>query len=83
MCSLVDHDRLQLDYKDDEISIGDRAIPNDTTTKQLEALGATINFIDKWLKMLRGNYDAICEAYTNAMKLMVMQIPQTVKIALT
>ena len=24
MCSLVDHDRLQLDYKDDEISIGDR-----------------------------------------------------------
>ena len=24
MCSLVVHDRLQLDYKDDEISIGDR-----------------------------------------------------------
>ena len=33
MCSLVAHDRLQNDYKDDEISIGDREIPNDVTTK--------------------------------------------------
>ena len=24
MCSLVSHDRLKFDYKDDEISIGDR-----------------------------------------------------------
>ena len=46
MCSLVAHDRLQLDYKDDEISIGDRSIPNDTTIKTLESLCATINFID-------------------------------------
>ena len=27
MCSLVAHDMLQDDYKDDESSIGDRAIP--------------------------------------------------------
>ena len=33
MCSLVAHDRLQTDYKDDEISIGDRAIPNNATVK--------------------------------------------------
>ena len=33
MCYLVAHDRLQTDYKDDEISIGDRAIPNDATVK--------------------------------------------------
>ena len=33
--------------------------------------------------MLRGNFDARSEAYINAMKLMFMQIPQTVKIALT
>ena len=33
MCSLVSHDRLKTDYKDDEISIGDRAIPNDATVK--------------------------------------------------
>ena len=28
MCSLVAHDRLQNQYKDDESSIGNRAIPN-------------------------------------------------------
>ena len=33
MCSLVAHDRLQNDYKDDESSIGNRAIPNDATVK--------------------------------------------------
>ena len=33
MCSLVAHDRLQLDYKDDESSIGDRAIPDNATIK--------------------------------------------------
>ena len=83
MCFLVSHDRLQLEYKDDEISIGDREIPNDATIKTLEALGATFNFIDIWLKILRENYDARCEAYINAMKGMFMQIPQNVKIALT
>ena len=83
MCSLVAHDRLQLDYKDYESSIGDREIPNDATIKTLEALGATFNFIDVWLKLLLENYDAICEAYINAMKEMFMQIPQNVEIALT
>ena len=36
-----------------------------------------------WLKLLCGNYDARCEAYINAMKLMSTQIPETFKIALT
>ena len=35
MCSLGAHDKFQLDYKDDEISIGDREIPNDATLKTL------------------------------------------------
>ena len=83
MCSLVAHNKLQLDYKYDEISIGDRAISDDAAIKTLEALGATINFIDIWLKLLRENVYARCEAYTNAMKLIFMQIAQTVKIALT
>ena len=83
MCSLVAHDRLQLDYKDDESSIGDMEIPNDATIKTLEALGATFNFIDIWLKLLRENCGDICEAYINAMEQMFMQIPQNVKIALT
>ena len=53
MCSLVAHDILQLDYKDDESSIGNRAITDNATTKALEALGATINFIDIWIKLFR------------------------------
>ena len=33
ICSLVAHDRLQLDYKYDEGSIVDRVMPNDATIK--------------------------------------------------
>ena len=58
-------------------------IPNDATIKTLEELGATFNYIDIWLKLLRGNFDARCEAYINSMKLMFRQIPQTMKVALT
>ena len=83
MCSLVAHDRLQLYYKDDESSIGDRSIPDDKTVKILEALGATINSIDIWIKFLREHFEARCEAYINAMKVMFRQIPHTIKIALT
>ena len=83
MCSLVDHDRLKLDYKDDESSIGDRSIPDDATIKTLEEFGATINFIDIWLKLLREHFNARRDAYLNAMKVMFRKIPQTIKIALT
>ena len=83
MCSLVSHDKLQLYYKDDESSIGDREIPDNATTKILEALGYTINFIDIWLKLFCESFNARCDAYIYAMKYMFMQIPQTVKILLT
>ena len=83
ICSLFSHDRLQLDNKDYESSIGDREIPDDATIKTLEELGATFNFIDIWLKLLRENCGDICEAYINAMKDIFMQIPQNVEIALT
>ena len=56
MCSLVALDRLHTDYKDNDSSIGVRAIPNDATVKELKSLGATFNFIDIWLKLLRKNY---------------------------
>ena len=79
MCSLVARDRFQLYYKDDEISIVDRAIPDYATIKTLESLSATINFIDIWLKLLCESFDARCEAYINALKLMFMQIPQILK----
>ena len=46
MCSLVDHDRMQDNEQDDEISLGDIEIPKDATVKALNSLGATFNFID-------------------------------------
>ena len=58
MCFLVDHEGLRLDYKDDEISIVDRAIPDNATTKILEALGATNNFIDIWLTLFCETFNA-------------------------
>ena len=83
MCSLVIHDILQLYYKDDEISIGDRSIPDNATTKALESLVENINFIDIWLKLFLGNFNFGCDAYINATKDMFKQIPQTIKKALT
>ena len=35
MCSLVAHERLKIDDKDDEISIGDSSIPDNATSKAL------------------------------------------------
>ena len=74
---------MQLDYKYDESSIGDRTIPDNATTKTLEELGDTVNFIDIWLKLLHANFNARRDAYINAMKVMFKKIPQTIKIALT
>ena len=82
MCYLVAHDRLQNDYKDDEISIGDRSIPNDATVKELKSLGATFNFIDIWLKLLRTHYCAQSESYSIAMEDMFKHIPQNFDRAL-
>ena len=45
MCSLVAHNRLQLDYKYHERNIGDREITNDAIIKTLEALGDTFNLL--------------------------------------
>ena len=74
MCSLVSHDRLEPDYKDYEISIGDREIPNDATIKTLESLGANFNFIDIWLKLLCGNYCARSESYINSMRNLILML---------
>ena len=83
MCSLVSHNRLQNDYKDDEISIGDRAIPNYATVKELNALGAIFNFIDIWIKLLRENYFDRSESYSIYMEEMFKQVPKNVERALT
>ena len=53
------------------------------TIKSLEALCATFNCIDIWLKLLRENYCARSDSCINAMKKMFMKIPQNVEISLT
>ena len=68
MYYLVAHDKIQPNYEDYEISIVDRSIPKDSTTKALKSLGANFNFIDIWIKLFLDNYDARCDAYVNAMK---------------
>ena len=76
MCSLAAHDKIQPSYEDDEISVGDRSIPKNATTKLLKSLGATLNFIDICLKLFDENYYARCVAYITAMKDVFKQIPQ-------
>ena len=83
MCSLVEHDKMQRDYEDDERSLGDSSITKDTKTKSLTELGATLNFIDLWLKLFIGDYSARCDEYVNAMKEMFKQIYLTIKKSLT
>ena len=55
MCSLVAHNSVQDNKKDDESRIGNRVIPNDATVKALKSLGATFNFIDIWIHNFRDN----------------------------
>ena len=56
MCSITAHDKLQPTYVDDASSGGGIAIPNNATTAASESLGATLNFIDFWLKLFHKNY---------------------------
>ena len=47
------------------------------TTEELESLGATLNFIKIWLKLLDQNYEVRCGMYNKSMKYMFNQIPTT------
>ena len=57
--------------------MGDRLIPKHVTIEALESLGATLNFIKIWIKLLEGNYDAIRVAYSTALKEMFKKVPTT------
>ena len=46
------------------------------TIESLKALGATLNFIDIWIKLVENNYDAIRVAYSTDTKEMFKQIPK-------
>ena len=60
-----------------------RLIPKNVTTEALEALSATLNFIDIWLKLLEDIYDDRRVAYITAMKDMFKKIALTIIKALT
>ena len=83
MCSLFSHDKIQLYYEDDDISIGDGSIPKNATTEVLKSLGDTLSFIDIWIKLFDENYEARCVSYITDMKEMFKQMPQTVSKPLT
>ena len=48
----------------------DRLIPKHVTIEALEALRATINFIEIWIKPLDHNSEVRCGIYNKAMKKM-------------
>ena len=56
MYYITAHYKQQPRYVDDASSGGGRAIPKNATTAALESLGATLNFIDCWLKHCHHNY---------------------------
>ena len=75
MCSITEHNRKQPTYYYDARIDGDRAIINNTTTAALKSLGATLNFIDFWLKYFQHNYQEILEMYHDAMIELFKHIP--------
>ena len=52
-----------------------RLIPKHVTTKSLEALGATLNFIEICLKLFEDNYEVRFGMYNKSMKYMLKKIP--------
>ena len=46
-------------------------------------MGATLNFIEIWFKLLDENYDARRVAYSTSMKDIFKQIPTTIKKTLS
>ena len=77
LCSIFEHDKKQPAYEDEERSIGDRLVTKNATTEALEALGATLSFIDIWLKLLEDNYGIISGMYNKSDKDMFKKIPTT------
>ena len=58
-------------------------LTKNSTTEALEALGATTNFIEIWIKLLEENYEVRCGMYNEAMKEMFKKIPIAIIKALS
>ena len=83
MCSLFAHDRLQTNYQEDDISIGDKVIPKNATVDALHSLGATFIFIDIWLHTLIKIFFVQKHSYETAMGEMFKTTPKNDGIKLT
>ena len=74
MCSITAHYKQQPTYVENASSGGGRAIPKNATLAELQSLGATLNFIDFWLKNFQHNYQVRLMIYHEAMIKMFKQI---------
>ena len=68
MCFITAHDKLQPKYTGDVSSGGGRSIPQNARTAALESLGATLHFIDCWLKLFHKNNQVRSKMYNEAIK---------------
>ena len=75
MCYITAHDKLQPTYVDYARSVGGIAIPNNSTTVALESLGATLHFIDFWIKLFHNNYEVRSKIQHEATKHFFKRIP--------
>ena len=76
MFGLNDHEKIQ--YMSTYLTrySGGCPIPSDATTDVLNSLGATVDFIYFWLKVLVCNYAWRCRAYQDKMKELFAEIPK-------
>ena len=75
MYSITAHDKQQPTYVDDASSGSGRVIPKNAITSELQALGATLKFIDCWLKHFQHNYQLRLITYLGSMIKLFKQIP--------
>ena len=68
MCSMIALDKQQPTHVENESSGVGLPAPKNSTKEALEALGATLNYIDFWLKMFHQNDEEIYMMYHEAIK---------------
>ena len=69
MCSIDAYERENQSSIFDDVSSGwGCPLPTNSTTQELELLGATIYFIGCWIKSLEHNFLERCHLYTCLMK---------------
>ena len=75
MCYIYAHEKQHQASCDDDIIGGGCPIPSNKTTEALDLIGATIYFIDYWLKALKHNFIERCNLYAFNMNKLFQKIP--------